>query len=306
MGPQHPGKGGLRRDAVQVHDLAHQPVVDDLGVQGEDQRAGIETGERPLHPLLGGLDRRQHGPVRGEGLLQRGGNILQQHRRRAHIHQQQRLGAGDLRGDKALPFQQVQGLRRGGGVPDGVAAVLPQGAGERLGHQQLADVLPSAGAVQQIQSGQQLDLARRVLADIVRELRVSQDLIQPAGGDGPQGQEAQDPGASSHIPQEAHAVPGVQLRSAAALCLQGGGQLLPQLPVRPGHMGELQIAGPEDLFVLGLPEIEAVAVDEVLHHRVDEARDVPPQVDVLPDAGGADVLQVGGQLQLDDAAGDAA
>jgi hypothetical protein len=38
LGPQHPGMGGLRRDAVDLHDLAHQPVVDDLRVQGEEQR----------------------------------------------------------------------------------------------------------------------------------------------------------------------------------------------------------------------------------------------------------------------------
>ena len=45
-------------------------------------------------------------------------------------------------------------------------------------------------------------------------------------------------------------------------------------------------------------------MDIVLNGGVDEVGDVPAQVDVLADAGGADVLQVGGQLQVDDLAGD--
>ena len=45
-------------------------------------------------------------------------------------------------------------------------------------------------------------------------------------------------------------------------------------------------------------------IDEVLDHRVNEVGDVPVQVHILPDAGGADVLQVGGQLKLEHPAGD--
>ena len=45
-------------------------------------------------------------------------------------------------------------------------------------------------------------------------------------------------------------------------------------------------------------------IDKVLDYRVDEVGDIPVQIHIFPDAGGADVLQVGGELQLDDLAGD--
>ncbi|CAN4002819.1 DUF4406 domain-containing protein, partial [Dysosmobacter welbionis] len=218
----------------------------------------------------------------------------------------QGLCAGQLRRDKALPLQQVQRLLRRSGVPHGIAAVRSQGAGEGLCHQQLAHIIAAAGAAGGVKSGEQLNPPRRVLADIVRQLRVPQGLIQPAGVHGPQGQKTQHPGAGSRVPQDAEAVPGVDLRRLLPPLKRYLRQLLPQVPVRLGDVGELQIPRPEDPLVLGLPEIEAVAVDEVLYHRVNEGGDVPSQVDVLPDAGGADVFQMGGQLQLDDAAGDAA
>ncbi|CAN3958863.1 hypothetical protein HEAFMP_HEAFMP_02945, partial [Dysosmobacter welbionis] len=63
-----------------------------------------------------------------------------------------------------------------------------------------------------VKSGEQLNPPRRVLADIVRQLRVPQGLIQPAGVHGPQGQKTQHPGAGSRVPQDAEAVPGVDLR----------------------------------------------------------------------------------------------
>ncbi len=50
LGTQYPGHCGLRRDAVQVHNLPHQTVVNDLRVQGQDQRTRIQAGESPLHP----------------------------------------------------------------------------------------------------------------------------------------------------------------------------------------------------------------------------------------------------------------
>ena len=60
----------------------------------------------------------------------------------------------------------------------------------------------------------------------------------------------------------------------------------------------MQRAGGQQRLILGLPQIEAPLIDILLHHRVDQVGDIPVHVDILPDAGGADILQLGGQLQL--------
>ena len=83
-------------------------------------------------------------------------------------------------------------------------------------------------------------------------------------------------------------------------------QFLPQLPVRLPIELKIQISRPDQLLVLRFPQVQAVAIDEVLYCRIDQVGDVPAQVDVFPDAGGADILQVSGELQLDDLAADAA
>ena len=66
----------------------------------------------------------------------------------------------------------------------------------------------------------------------------------------------------------------------------------------------MQRAGGQQWLILGLPQIEAPLIDILLHHRVDQVGDIPVHVDILPDAGGADILQLGGQLQLHHLAGD--
>ena len=120
--------------------------------------------------------------------------------------------------------------------------------------------------------------------------------------DGAHGHKAQDPGAGTVFPKNTHAVPGVDVRRASPAVGNGVCQGGPLCRVRMLQIGKFQEAGPDDLLVLGLPQIQAVTVDEVLHHRVDEIGDVPPVVDVFPDAGGGDVLQMGGKPQLQDLA----
>ena len=68
-------------------------------------------------------------------------------------------------------------------------------------------------------------------------------------------------------------------------------------------IGGVLIAARVGNAILGMGD--DVLIDEVLDHRVDEVGNVPVQVHILPDAGGADVLQVGGQLELDHFSGDA-
>lgn len=162
------------------------------------------------------------------------------------------------------------------------------------------------GGPDRIQTCQEPYQTRGVTADIVGQLSISQGFIQPGGVDGPHGEEAQDPGAGADIPQDADAVPGVGRSKWDLVCGGCRLQFLPQLPVRLGKELKVQIPGPQQLLVLRFPQIQAVAIDEVLDRRVDQIGDIPPQVDILPDPGGADILQMSGQLQLDHVAADAA
>ena len=68
---------------------------------------------------------------------------------------------------------------------------------------------------------------------------------------------------------------------------------------------KFQIACADDLLVLRFAQVQAVAENEVLHRGIDQVGDVAAQIDVLADAGGTDVLQMGGQLQLQHLARDA-
>ena len=152
------------------------------------------------------------------------------------------------------------------------------------GQQQLADV-QIAGIGGDAHSRQQADVARGVDADVVGQLVAAQRVIELDGGDGAQAQIAQHP-VIPVVPQDADGIREVRLGGAR----HGGAQLLPLLPGGVLQQGELQMACRQDLLVLGLPEIQAVAEDEVLHGGVDEVGDVAAQIDVLADAGGADVL----------------
>lgn len=54
--------------------------------------AGIHPAQGPLELLVGFSDRVKDLGVGGEGLLEGGRDILQQHGGRAHIHHQKRMG----------------------------------------------------------------------------------------------------------------------------------------------------------------------------------------------------------------------
>ncbi len=71
-----------------------------------------------------------------------------------------------------------------------------------------------------------------------------------------------------------------------------------RLPIQLQAPLEIQLLQAQQRLVLGLPEIQAVKVDKLLGHRVDEVGHVPALIDGLPNAGGADLLQMGRQLQL--------
>ncbi len=79
-----------------------------------------------------------------------------------------------------------------------------------------------------------------------------------------------------------------------------------RLPVQLQAPLKIQLLQAQQGLVLRLPEIQAVKVDKLLGHRVDEIGHVPALIDGLPNAGGADLLQMGGQLQLHHLSGNGA
>ena len=100
--------------------------------------------------------------------------------------------------------------------------------------------------------------------------------------------------------QQQHIVSGALQGPQQALGPGGGApvQQRLQLPVLRAAGDKLQILCAQNRLILGLPQIQAVAIDEFLGHRIDQMGDVPVGVHRLPDAGGADLLQFLRQRQL--------
>ncbi len=184
-----------------------------------------------------------------------------------------------------------------------VDAVVGEGLGQHLGEQQVQIVPQGVGGVRR-RRGDEQGGPCRAQADAVGQAGVPQGAEEMGGGQVPEADKAQQlallAGAQQHDP-----VPALEDAGADGLPVgAAGGQVLHQPLVGLVDPLEGEGGGVDHGLVLAVPEVQAVLIDEVLDHRVDQVGDVPVQVHILPDAGGADVLQMGGQLELDDVAGD--
>ena len=297
--PQFPGGGGDRGHLVVGGDHLQQPLVDDVGGQGEHQKAGVQLGQSHLQPSVAPLDGGEHLGVTVEGVLNGGLQVLDEHRGGAHVHLPD--GGVPLPAQEALAGQGVlqHRVRHGAaGAVDAVDAVVSESLGQYLGKEELEIVLEGIGGVGH-GGGDDEGGARRAQADAVGQLRIPQGPKELRGGEIPEAEEAQQlvlgAGAQQKQPVPAPENPlpqGVPVGAA-------GGELLDHQLVGLVHPLEGQVARPQHRLVLAVPQVQAVLVDKVLDHRVDEIGDIPVQVHVFPNAGGADVLQVGGQLELD-------
>ena len=154
------------------------------------------------------------------------------------------------------------------------------------------------------------DPAAAVVPDQTREGGAAQASVELVGIQAAEGGEAQ--GRAGVPPAEHHqVVPRLfclpaELPGLGPAAQHGGAQLLLQLRRQLQTPDEHQVLRAEHRLVLGLPQVQAPQIDELLGHRVHQIGDVPALIDGLPDAGGADLLQVGGQGQLRHMAGDAA
>ena len=302
--PQLPGLRGNGGDLVVGGDHLQQPLVDDAGGQGEDQEPGIELGESRLKPAVPPLNGRQHPVILAQRLLNGGLQILDQHCGGAHVHLPER--GVPLPAQEALPGQQVLqiGLRRRAvGPVQAVDAVIAEGAGQHLGHQQL-EAVPQGIAGVRRRGGDEQSGPRGAQADPVSQAGVPQGAEQLGGRQIAVAHIAQQRPALAAT-QEQDAVPAMEDAGADGLPVRpAGGQVGHQLLLRLVHPLEGEGPRVQQRLVLAVPEVQPVLIDEVLDHRVDEVGNVPVQVHILPDAGGADVLQVGRQLKLDHPAGD--
>ena len=295
--PQLAGTGGLGGHAVAGGDAPQKPLVDHPGGHGQHQASRIQLRQGPLEPPVGGPHGGQHPGIAGQGGLDGGLHVPGEDDGPAHVHRQQLPAPLCHRGGhEALEGQNLPHIGGGsglGGAEEGVGVLLAQGQGEHLGEQQLA----------QIQLGRPLG-----------HVEAADDQGTPAGL-GP------DEGGEGGAAQTGEELVGVQAAEAGeaqrlpALLPAQQQQVVPQPPQAPAQIPgvgparqhrarqqglrllrqlqaalEGQILHPQQGLVLGLPEVEAPAVDELLGHGVDEVGDVPALVHRLPDAGGADVL----------------
>ena len=254
-----------------------------------------------------------HPRIGGEGGLDGGVDVVGQHDGAAHIHRQQ---LPDLPrrpdGEEALEPQNLPGIGRDLALhrtEHGVGVLLAQGQGQHLRQQELGQLLLAVAPGHKDAADDQ-GTAPTVAADHAGEGGAAQAGVELVGVQAAEGGEAQ--GCVRISPAEQHQVvsgppqlpaQGARLRMALQHC---GAQLLLHRRLQLQAADEYKILRAEHRLVLGLPEVQAAQVDELLGHRVHHVGDVPPLVDGLPDAGGADLLQVGGQGQLRYMAGDAA
>ena len=226
-----------------------------------------------------------------------------------HIHAQHVIAVPVLDGDKALQLHELSAIAGHGALQRTVQriGVLPaEGGGQHLRQQELAEVqLPLALGDEQ--TAEQQGTSSGVLADDAAEGRVVQPRKQVLGVQTAVGRGAQHLAADA-VAQQHELVAAVH-QTAAHGGGRGGEDPLKQgvCPfLRAGAGDEGQILGPQHRLVLRLPQVQSLPVDELLRHGVDEVGYIPVGVHRLPDAGGADLLQLGRQRQLHHMAGDAA
>ena len=154
------------------------------------------------------------------------------------------------------------------------------------------------------QGGEEEHVARRPQPHPVGQVAVPQGIKELRGGQQAIADKAQGPARPRAAQQQYPVVAAEDGLPQGIPPGKPGGELLHQGPGGGLLPLELQVSGVQQGLVRGVPEIQAVLIDKVLDHRGHQSGDVPVQVHVLPDTGGADVLQVGGQLQMEHLAGD--
>ena len=265
--PQLPGNQRLRRNAVAGGDALQEPVIDDPGAETQHQIAGIQPRQGLLQPDAGGGHRRRHSGPGGQGLLDGGVHVAVEHQGPPHIRGQGVLFPGHRH--EALAQDQLPGKGRGRPLQGAVQAIgiFPaQGQGQHLRQQKLAELLLLLPPGHQ-HPGDQQGPAAGALAHQARQPGAFQPGIEHLGVQAPEGHGSQRLVRSAAV-QQHRLVPGVRYGPGQALRRRGQlvqqGRKLPRLPAQ----GELQVLRAQHGLVLGLPQIQAPAIDEVLHRRV--------------------------------------
>ena len=300
--PQRPGLCGMGRDTVAGRDAPQQPLVYHARRHGQNQAAGIHLCQRLLQPPVGGGNGGEYPGIGTERGLDGGLNIAGEYDGTAHVYGEQLLSVVRHRGgDKTLEIKNLPDIRHCGlrRTVESEGELLPQGQGQDLRQEQLTQIqLPDAFG--DVNAADDQHPPAGLPADEGCQLGVAQPREKAGGLQALKAGKAQGCLAPA---EDAQMVPQPPQGPEKALRLRisrqnRGTQGRLRLPIQLQAPLEIQLLQAQQGLVLGLPEIQAVKVDKLLGHRVDEVGHVPALIDGLPNAGGADLLQMGGQLQL--------
>ena len=253
---------------------------------------------------MGAADGGQHTGGGAEGRFDGGVHVAAEDDGAAHIHRHRVAALGN--GQEALQEQGLAAIAGGRALQGAVQAVgvlTAQGQGQHLRHQQLAQVaLPFAARDEQ--SADEQRPATGALPHQRRQGWIAQPGEQVLAVQTAVGRSAQH--RAVRVPADHHIVAAALQKLRQAL-RRGAGQHGTQegggLPDVSGDEG--QVLRPQHGLVLGLAEVQALTVDELLHRGVDEVGHVAVGIHRLANAGGADLLQLGRQRQLHHVPGNA-
>ena len=220
--------GGLGGHAVAGCDALQQPLVDHPCGHGQHQAPRIQLRQGPLEPPVGVGYGGQHPGAGGQGGLDAGVHVAGEHNGAAHIHRQQLLvPAAHRGGDKALEGEDLPDIGRHGlgGAEEGIGVLLPQGQGDHLRQQQLAQIqlLRAPGHVDAADDQRP---APGLLAHEAAQLGAAQ------AGEELVGVQASETGEAQHRPR---------------LPLAQQEQVVPQLPQPGAQAGAVRVGGQDRL-----------------------------------------------------------
>ena len=229
--------------------------------------------------------------VTGKRFLNGGFHVPDQHQWCVHIHLQK--GGGTFVTAEALAQQDVFQFAAdaAAGVAYGVNTFVCQGFCDHLTEQQLG-IITVCGNI-----GQEKNPPGSAQTDAVRKSCIPDSAVKLRCAEIAPGQCA-DTGRIT--PHQQHAVTGLFRVSHQGADLPGKTGCR---AVRRRDPVKRDLRDGQQRFILTIPQVKPVLVDEVLNGRIDVMGNVTVLVHIFPDAAGTDVFQFGRKTQLDQVAG---
>ena len=293
---------------VDLNHLVHHPVIQKAGGNRKHQLARIKLGHAVLQLLLGPVNRPEDPVVGGEGLLQGGFHICQQHHRRVHVHH---INIGMLRrllrAHKSLSYYggshavaAVSSL----GIEHGVVTAMSEGIHDKLCQQQLLRIMDFRPLFP-VESRDEQHIRGGSGPDHIADPDISQHAVQFLRGQILKSGKCHRPVIVHLVAENHQPVPAAVQRLQYGLPVgQRSEKSLLQLLLHAG-IGRIRLLkgdgpGIDERLIFRLSEIQSVIIDVFLHHRIDKIGDIPVHIDIFPDSGGGDLHQLLRKFQLDE------